>query len=85
MVDLPGFSRVGRFCTVSFCLRSAAGAAPVSYTHLDVYKRQDMACIGWARGWEKQGQDLKQFPNVARWLETMLARPAVQRLSLIHI
>lgn len=43
------------------------------------YSIADMACIGWARGWEKQGQDLKQFPNVARWLETMLARPAVQR------
>lgn len=43
------------------------------------YSIADMACIGWARGWEKQGQDIKQFPNVARWLETMLARPAVQR------
>ena len=38
-----------------------------------------MACIGWARGWEKQGQDIKQFPHVARWLDTMQARPAVQR------
>lgn len=43
------------------------------------YSIADMACIGWARGWEKQGQDLRQFPHVARWLETMLARPAVQR------
>jgi len=43
------------------------------------YSIADMACIGWARGWEKQGQDIRQFPNVARWLETMLARPAVQR------
>ena len=43
------------------------------------YSIADMACIGWAKGWEKQGQDLKQFPHVARWLETMLARPGVQR------
>ena len=43
------------------------------------YSIADMACIGWAKGWEKQGQDLKQFPNVARWLETMQARPGVQR------
>lgn len=43
------------------------------------YSIADMACIGWARGWERQGQDIRQFPNVARWLETMLARPAVQR------
>lgn len=39
----------------------------------------DFACIGWARGWEKQGQDLAEFPNVKRWLDTMLARPAVAR------
>lgn len=43
------------------------------------YSIADIACIGWARGWEKQGQDLKQFPHVARWLDTMMARPAVQR------
>lgn len=43
------------------------------------YSIADMACIGWAKGWEKQGQDIKQFPNVGRWLETMFARPAVMR------
>ena len=43
------------------------------------YSIADMACIGWARGWEKQGQDLKQFPHVARWMDTMMARPAVAR------
>lgn len=45
----------------------------------DEYSIADMACIGWAKGWEKQGQDLKQFPNVARWIEAVKARPAVQR------
>jgi len=45
----------------------------------DDYSIADMACVGWARGWERQGQDIAQFPNVGRWLETMLARPAVQR------
>ncbi len=43
------------------------------------YSIADMACIGWARGWERQGQDIAQFPNVARWLDTMNARPAVQK------
>lgn len=43
------------------------------------YSIADMACIGWARGWERQGQDIAQFPHVARWLDTMNARPAVQR------
>lgn len=41
------------------------------------YSIADMACIGWARGWEKQGQDIKQFPHVEAWIERMLARPAV--------
>jgi GST-like protein len=43
------------------------------------YSIADMACVGWARGWERQGQDLAQFPYFARWLDQMLARPAVQR------
>lgn len=43
------------------------------------YSIADMACIGWARGWERQGQDIAQFPHVKRWMETMLARPAVQK------
>jgi GSH-dependent disulfide-bond oxidoreductase len=43
------------------------------------YSIADMACIGWARGWEKQGQDIGQMPHVARWIEACLARPAVQR------
>ncbi|MEI5663914.1 glutathione S-transferase N-terminal domain-containing protein [Bosea sp. CCNWLW174] len=45
----------------------------------DDYSIADMACVGWARGWERQGQDIKQFPNVGRWLDTVLARPAVKR------
>jgi GST-like protein len=43
------------------------------------YSIADMACIGWARGWEAQMMDLAEFPNVGRWLDTMMARPAVMR------
>ena len=43
------------------------------------YSIADIACIGWVSRWERQGQDLKQFPNLKRWFETMLARPAVDR------
>jgi GST-like protein len=43
------------------------------------YSIADMAMIGWARGWERQSQDINAFPNVKRWLDTLLARPAVQR------
>jgi GST-like protein len=43
------------------------------------YSIADMACVGWTKGWENQGQDPKQFPNVQRWLDRVMARPAVQR------
>lgn len=41
------------------------------------YSIADMACIGWVKPYKRQGQDLKNFPNVNRWLETMMARAAV--------
>jgi GST-like protein len=43
------------------------------------YSIADMACIGWARWWKRQGQDITQFPHLARWIDRMLARPAVDR------
>lgn len=43
------------------------------------YSIADMACIGWARLWERQGQDIAQFPNLKRWIDAVEARPAVQR------
>jgi GST-like protein len=43
------------------------------------YSIADMACVGWANLWERQGIDLNEFPNVKRWLETIKARPAVKR------
>ncbi len=43
------------------------------------YSIADMASVGWARGWKRYGQDLADFPHLARWLDTVLARPAVQR------
>lgn len=43
------------------------------------YSIADMACIGWAKLWERQGQDIAQFSNVKAWIDRMLARPAVQK------
>ncbi len=43
------------------------------------YSVADMACVGWAKMWERQGQSIDEFPNVKRWLETLLARPAVEK------
>jgi GST-like protein len=45
----------------------------------DDYSIADIAILGWATGWERQGMDLGEFPNVARWLEALKARPAVAR------
>jgi GST-like protein len=43
------------------------------------YSIADMACVGWVNGWSRQGQDIEEFPNLKRWLETVKARPAVKR------
>ena len=43
------------------------------------YSIADMAIVGWAKLWERQGQDIEEFPHVKRWLDEVLARPAVQR------
>ena len=43
------------------------------------YSIADMACIGWIKPHERQGQNLDDFPDLKRWFETMMARPAVER------
>jgi len=43
------------------------------------YSIADMACIGWASRWQRQGQDIGEFPHLKRWLDRMMARPAVYR------
>jgi GST-like protein len=43
------------------------------------YSIADMAIAPWAKLWERQGQNIEDFPHVKRWLETVLARPAVLR------
>ncbi|CAN5778164.1 glutathione S-transferase N-terminal domain-containing protein [soil metagenome] len=42
------------------------------------YSIADMACYPWIAGYERQGQDLGEFPHLKRWFETIQARPAVQ-------
>lgn len=39
----------------------------------------DIAAWPWVKGSEKFGQDMRDFPNVQRWINTIAARPAVQR------
>jgi len=46
---------------------------------VDDYSIADIASVGWARGWERQKMDIREFANVKRWLATLMARPAVAR------
>ncbi len=43
------------------------------------YSIADIAIAPWAKFHGKQGIDLSGFANVRRWLDAVLARPAVQR------
>ncbi|MEP9388816.1 glutathione S-transferase N-terminal domain-containing protein [Mesorhizobium sp. KR9-304] len=43
------------------------------------YSIADMAAVGWVRSYKNQGQDLDDFPNLKRWFDAILARPAVER------
>lgn len=49
------------------------------------YSIADMSMIGWARSYERQGQNLNDFSNVKRWYDMMNARPAVQRALAITV
>ncbi len=43
------------------------------------YSIADIATMPWLRFPERQGVDLDDYPNVRRWREAILVRPAVQR------
>lgn len=43
------------------------------------YSIADMAAYPWIVPYEKQGQNLEDFPNLQRWFQAIKARPAVER------
>jgi GST-like protein len=43
------------------------------------YSIADIAIVGWAKIHEAQGIEISEFPEVKRWLDALLARPAVDR------
>ncbi len=43
------------------------------------YSIADMAIYPWIVPWQRQGQQLDDFPHLARWFAALAARPAVQR------
>ncbi len=49
------------------------------------YSIADIASFSWARRWERQGQNIEEFPSVKRWLAAIEARPAVKRALAIRV
>jgi GST-like protein len=43
------------------------------------YSIADMASVPWVKSYARHGIDIAEFPNVGRWIERVLDRPAVQR------
>lgn len=43
------------------------------------YSIADMACYPWIALYERQGQNLDDFPNLKRWFGAIYERPAVKR------
>ena len=43
------------------------------------YSIADMAAIGWVKPYKNQGQEIEDFPNLKRWFDAIMARPAVER------
>jgi len=43
------------------------------------YSIADIATFPWLRSWERQGQNIEDYPNLKRWFDAIAARPAVQR------
>ena len=43
------------------------------------YSIADMACYPWIVPYERQQQNIEEFPNLKRWFEAIRARPAVVR------
>src|ERR1051326_2640280 len=49
------------------------------------YSIADIACVGWIRHAERQGETFAEFPHLKRWLDEVRARPAVQRGMQIRV
>jgi GST-like protein len=43
------------------------------------YSIADIACYPWIVSHERQGLELREFPNIARWLAAIASRPATKR------
>lgn len=46
---------------------------------VDEYSIADMASFPWVASYERQQQNLDDYPNLARWFDAIASRPATQR------
>ncbi|MEH3144310.1 MAG: glutathione S-transferase N-terminal domain-containing protein [Methylobacterium frigidaeris] len=72
---------IERFTAETARLYAVLDAQLARHAHVagDACSIADIAILTWAKMWERQGQDIAGFPHVARWIDTMKARPGVQR------
>ena len=54
-----------------------------TYVAGEDYSIADIAIFPWTRTYERQNVNIDDYPNVARWRQTMLDRPAVRRGMLV--
>lgn len=48
------------------------------------YSIADMAIWSWAHLWKRQEQEIEHKPHFSRWLDTVAARPALQKGRELH-
>ncbi len=53
--------------------------AESEYVACGAYTIADMAIMPWLRTASRQGVNMDEYPQVKRWFDTIMARPAVQR------
>ena len=71
---------VERFSKETRRLYSVMDKRLATHTHFaGALSIADFAILGWTWRHQRHQVDLTEYPNVKRWYETMMARPAVQR------
>ena len=53
--------------------------AESAYIAADTYTIADMACYPWIEVYQELDPDYAEFPNLKRWHDAIIARPATQR------
>lgn len=77
--DVPyGKKRYGAECRRLYGVMNAHLEGKSFFAN-DEYSIADIAILPWVARYEWQNVDLGDFPNVKRWFDSLMARPAVQK------